>query len=183
MKLEIKDLTIIRDRPLLENTSINCEFSKLQLSGSNGSGKSTFIEELLNGNKQINVEANKVIHIDNKPILFNNLSITANFELLASSGYDALKYLEYFDLNMKQKAKKLSGGQKQILHILIALSHKSDLYIIDEPFNNLDQKNRYLVTKILTEEQSNMIIVAHGYNLGFCDVHLTIMNRELCYEK
>lgn len=183
MKLKVKDLTIVRDRPLLESTNISCDFNKLQLSGRNGSGKSTFIRELLNGNKRIIIESDNIIHIDNKPIVFNNLSIIANFELLAAKGYNCKVYLKYFDIDLKQKVKTLSGGQKQILHILIALSHKANLYVIDEPFNNLDQNNRELVTKILTKEKCNMLIVAHGYNLDFCDAHITIKDRKLCYEK
>lgn len=183
MLLEIKNLTISRDRILLEDVTISCEFNKLQLSGRNGSGKSTFISELLNGNESIIIDSDNIIHIDNKPIVFNNLSIATNFELLASKDYNYRVFLEYFDIDLMQKVKTLSGGQKQILHILIALSHQADLYIIDEPFNNLDQGNRILVTKILSEKKCNMLIVAHGYNLEFCDVHITIKDRKLCYEK
>lgn len=183
MKLEVNELTTVRDRTLLENTSLNCEFNKLQLSGRNGSGKSTFIQELINGNKCINISTNKIIHINNKPIVFENLSIIDNFTLLAAKDVEHKSFLKYFTIDLNQKVKTLSGGQKQILHILIALSHKADLYIIDEPFNNLDQMNRNIVNNLLSEEDSNLLIVAHGYNLQYCDVHLKIEDRKLCYEQ
>lgn len=183
MQLKVKNLTIVRDRPLLENVNISCNFKKLQLSGKNGSGKSTFIAEFLEGNKKIEIDAKEVIHVHNKPILFENLSITSNFELLAANGTKADIYSKYFQVKMSQKVKTLSGGQKQILHILVALSHRAQLYIIDEPFNNLDINNRKIINEILEFENSNMLIVAHGYNLDYCDTHLKIEDRKLCYEK
>ncbi len=52
--------------------------------------------------------------------------------------------IEMFDIPLHRKVKSYSSGQKQILAMIAALSHNSDLLILDEPTKGLDPSKKKL---------------------------------------
>lgn len=58
-------------------------------------------------------------------------------------------YLKRFDLDPKQKIKKLSKGMKMKFSLSLALSHQADLIIMDEPTSGLDPVFRREILDIL----------------------------------
>ena len=73
------------------------------------------------------------------------------------------EYVPNYDFNL-YKAKKLgllSGGERRYLYILAILSIERDLYILDEPFSNIDQETKEqlikLIEKIHYKKNSNFI--------------------------
>jgi len=77
------------------------------------------------------------------------------------------EYVPNYDFNL-YKAKKLgllSGGERRYLYILAILSIERDLYILDEPFSNIDQETKEqlikLIEKIHYKKNSNFIITSH----------------------
>lgn len=57
-----------------------------------------------------------------------------------------------------------SGGQEQRIHLFLALSSKSKILLLDEPFSALDVRMKNIVEDLLIEESKNRIIlvVSHG---------------------
>lgn len=81
-------------------------------------------------------------------------------------------------LNLASKAhlpaKLLSGGEKQRVAILRALTNNPDLILADEPSGNLDRAHAEQVGQLLLtlvrEEKKSLILVTHDPELaGLCD--------------
>jgi ATP-binding cassette subfamily E protein 1 len=63
---------------------------------------------------------------------------------------DLIKDLQLTDL-LDRKFKQLSGGERQRFAIAVALSKDTDIYLIDEPGNFLDVKQRLRLSKLFNE--------------------------------
>ncbi len=72
-----------------------------------------------------------------------------------------LKELKLDNVNLNQKIKNLSGGQKTKLRLAECLSKKADLYLFDEPTNNLDLGTREWLEKYINENVKNLIVISH----------------------
>lgn len=76
-----------------------------------------------------------------------------------------MQHIQYLHLNkiLSQKFENLSGGEKQLLKILLFLSFKSQFFFIDEPLNFLDYFHKEYVLKILQHlnETKTLFIVEH----------------------
>ncbi len=67
---------------------------------------------------------------------------------------------------------KLSGGQKQLVHILRAFGNKNKIVILDEPTGAIDPENKNLIVKVLKElcKNSTMILITHDESImNICD--------------
>lgn len=76
--------------------------------------------------------------------------------LLMTSGLTAIRH---------QKAKLLSGGEKQRTAIARSIAEQPDVLLLDEPFAHLDNRNRRIlaeaIEKLRQEEQMACIFVTH----------------------
>ena len=57
----------------------------------------------------------------------------------------------------------LTDGELQVISFIRAISHKSNIYIFDEPTSNIDLKTEKLIQNLIDKisENSTVIIVAH----------------------
>ena len=62
---------------------------------------------------------------------------------------------------LKEKIKNLSGGQKTKLRLAECLSKKADLYLLDEPTNNLDLITREWLENYVNEKIKSLIVISH----------------------
>ncbi len=62
---------------------------------------------------------------------------------------------------LNQKIKNLSGGQKTKLRLAECLSKKANLYLLDEPTNNLDLTTREWLEKRISANIENLIVISH----------------------
>lgn len=93
---------------------------------------------------------------------------TSELDKIAQEVYDRLKGDKYCEGNLKKsRLKKCSGGEKKIVSLLAALSRRdSELFILDEPINNLDAYharllNNYLVDLKNSNNKPGILIITH----------------------
>ena len=123
----------------------------------------------------------------------NNLNFVLNNNLVSNHQINSV--LSYLDLNkvikdlengidtvIGEKGSKLSGGQLQRINIARAILKKSDILILDEATNALDNKTEKLVMQYLFKVFKNkiIIIISHDKRLfNLCDYTLTINKKKI----
>ncbi len=74
---------------------------------------------------------------------------------------NVLKELKINKNSLNKKIKMLSGGQKTKLRIAECLAKKADVYLLDEPTNNLDLATREWLENYINSNLENLIIISH----------------------
>ena len=72
--------------------------------------------------------------------------------------------LKVLDLDTTQKLSKMSKGMQEKVQLVLVMSRKADLYILDEPLGGVDPATRdYILDTILTnfKEGASVIISTH----------------------
>ena len=104
--------------------------------------------------------------------------------------YDVFKNLDenkvkwsFLDEKVGKLGENLSGGQKQIIHLLrLSLNAISKIVILDEPSSALDDKTRESVLKYikyLKSKQKTILLITHDeYYKNICDSVLKFSNNE-----
>jgi ATP-binding cassette, subfamily F, member 3 len=95
--------------------------------------------------------------LDNYNLLIGDKSISIEQESIK----DILMELGITEINLNTKIKHLSGGQKTKLRLAECLSKKADIYLLDEPTNNLDLTTRKWVEKYINENLSCLLVISH----------------------
>lgn len=132
------------------------------LLGPNGSGKTTLIK-VLNGllkeydgdvqidQQAIGIHSKKIIsYLPDEPY-FENWMTTSDALNLFVDMYDdfdlnkALSLMERMDIEKKVKIKELSKGMKEKFQLILVMSRKANIYILDEPLGGIDPAARELI--------------------------------------
>ncbi|RIK41883.1 MAG: ABC transporter ATP-binding protein [Chloroflexi bacterium] len=160
------------------------------LLGDNGAGKSTLVKQMVNLLASTSGEirlfgkpvASEPFHVpmsvgympqDNNAM--NNLTVgealyfTAHLRGL--SRHDARRQrdwlLELWQIGSlrHQYSPRLSGGQKRLLRLAVAMAGSAPILVLDEPTNDLDPQRRKLVWDVLRDENRNrgatIIFITH----------------------
>ena len=154
------------------------------LLGPNGSGKTTLIK-VLNGllkeydgdvqidQQAIGIHSKKIIsYLPDEPY-FENWMTTSDALNLFVDMYDdfdlnkALSLMERMDIEKKVKIKELSKGMKEKFQLILVMSRKAKIYILDEPLNYLDIFTRMQVQELLLIFKPTVLFVEH--DKYFCD--------------
>lgn len=147
---------------------------RIVISGTNGSGKTTLIQLLLGlltpQKGKINKAEFNYIYIDQEySLLQNELSIYEQVQLFNE------RLLEEHELKIllnrflfsshtwDKKVQMLSGGEKMklIFCCLIIGNNAPDLFILDEPTNNLDIQSLDIITSTLKNYEGTIILISH----------------------
>ena len=151
------------------------------LLGKNGTGKSTLIKlindlltptsglVLING-KEVGVESKKVIsYLPERTYLDKSMTVNQVIKFFEDfyDNFDstkARKLLKDLDLDVEQKLSKMSKGMQEKVQLVLVMSRKAELYILDEPLGGVDPATRdYILNTILTNfnEGASVIISTH----------------------
>lgn len=181
--IEIKNLNkFYGKKQALNNVNITIEPGKIYgLLGPNGSGKTTLIKvindlltpssgEILIKGKEPGIESKKIIsYLPERTYLNMNFKVKELLDFF-SDFYDnfdrkkAKTLLKKLNINEEDKLKTMSKGTKEKVQLILVMSRKADLYILDEPIGGVDPASRdYILETILSnfDSKSSMIISTH----------------------
>jgi len=170
------------DKLVLDDVNLKIPRGKIVgLLGKNGTGKSTLIklindlltpttgEVLING-KSPSVESKKIIsylpertYLDKGMFVKDVIKFFEEFydDFDSSKAYELLGKLE---LDKDMKLSKMSKGMQEKVQLILVMSRKADLYILDEPLGGVDPATRdYILDTILSNfnEGASVIISTH----------------------
>lgn len=181
--IEIKNVSkSYGKKQALNNINITIEPGKIYgLLGPNGSGKTTLIKiindlltptsgEILIKGQKPGIESKKIISY-----LPERTYLNMNFKVKELLNYfeefyenfnktKAQELLKKLDINEEDKLKTMSKGTKEKVQLILVMSRKADIYILDEPIGGVDPASRdYILETILNnfDENSSMIISTH----------------------
>lgn len=188
IKKDLGDFTLDIDEFILEKGLIT------GFVGKNGAGKTTTINLIMNfikkdrGNikifnkeftgKELDIKE-KIAYVGDKSGFLNESKLI-DIKKSFSSFYknwdeDLYKYLlNKFELNESKTYKECSKGQQKKFEIILALSHKPEILIMDEPTANLDPVVREDVMDIIQEMIEKYEITV------FYSTHITSDLENVC---
>ncbi len=180
--IEIKDLTkVYKKKPALLNVNFTAEKGRIiGLLGPNGSGKTTLLKAmnglletegtlLIDGSRP-GVKTKEIVsflpersYLDESVKVKRMLSFFKDF--YADFDYDKAKsLLKDMNIDEEAKIKQLSKGNKEKVQLILVLSRKAKLYLLDEPIGGVDPAARdYILDLILKmyDPGSTVIISTH----------------------
>ena len=137
------------------------------LLGPNGSGKTTLIklanglltptggELLINGQKPGKATRAQVSYLPDRPCLPEWMSAEKLLNMFADFYADfqrdkAQEMLEKLGIDPKQKIKQMSKGTREKVQLILVMSRKAELYLLDEPIGGVDPATRdYILETII----------------------------------
>ena len=166
----------------LDNVSFSIKKGKIVgLLGPNGSGKTTIIklinDLLVEDNGSILIEGNKpgidtkkkVSYLPERTYLNMNVKVIDLLKYFEDFYVDfdinkATELLKKLNIDENDKLKTMSKGTKEKVQLILVMSRKADLYVLDEPIGGVDPAGRdYILETILTNfnEGSSLLISTH----------------------
>ena len=156
------------DKPVLKDINLQIPRGKIiGLLGKNGTGKSTLIklindlltptsgEILINGEKP-GVNSKKIIsYLPERTYLDKEMTVKQVMKYFEEFYDDfdkqkAVKLLRALDLDIDAKISKMSKGMQEKLQLILVMSRKAELYILDEPLGGVDPATReYILDTII----------------------------------
>jgi len=208
--LEARDLTKQYEDFSLSGVSLEVRRGSIAgLFGPNGAGKTTLIKILAH---QVAAQAgsvrvfglsyedrerdikNRVGYVAQEPPFYMDKTVqwTARFVAPYFARWDGAGFyglLEDFRVNPLKKVKHLSGGQKKLLSLALALSHGADLLVLDEPTAGLDVVYRRVLLERLrafvADGERSVIVASHvtdGLDQIAEDVYILNEGRFVMHE-
>lgn len=170
------------NKKVLKNINFSIPRGKIiGLLGKNGTGKTTLIKlindlltldsgEILIDGKKVGVESKKIIsYLPERTYLDKSMTVNEVIDMF-SEFYDnfdskkARKLLKDLKLDVNSKLSKMSKGMQEKVQLVLVMSRKALLYILDEPLGEVDPATRdYILDTILTNfnEGASIIISTH----------------------
>ena len=178
MKLYIQDLNFSYDNGLIFNNQTHTLSSNriTLLLGQNGSGKSTFLKIIAglekpnsgsiklrdNNDKSLKFNGN-ISYLGHKLALKEELTVQENIKFWHNFYGKDLLAREFEELGLDKLSSmivsNLSAGQKKKLALYRILMSNKDIWLLDEPFSNLDKKAYAYLKELLLMRLNNDIII------------------------
>jgi len=193
LKVEGLEAGYVRDLPILKDVNVTLEKGTITvIIGPNGAGKSTLIKAIaglvsvsagsiqlagkeIRGIRPDQMVKHGIAYVPQTDNIFRSLSIRQNLELvLRNVPADASERLAdlfttFPALAQKQQDKggSLSGGQRQMLAVAMALATSPSVILMDEPSAGLSPKAAQEVLNLardLTEQGVSILLVEQNVN-------------------
>lgn len=170
------------NKKVLKNINFSIPRGKIiGLLGKNGSGKTTLIKlindlltldsgEVLIDGMKVGVESKKIIsYLPERTYLDKSMTVNEVIDMFSEfyGDFDAKKarrLLKDLKLDVNSRLSKMSKGMQEKVQLVLVMSRKALLYILDEPLGGVDPATRdYILDTILTNfnEGASVIISTH----------------------
>ena len=162
----------------LDNVSFSIEPGRVVgLLGPNGSGKTTLIklanglltptggELLINGQKPGKATRALVSYLPDRPCLPEWMSAEKLLDMFTDFYGDfqrdkAQEMLGKLGIDPKQKIKQMSKGTREKVQLILVMSRKAELYLLDEPIGGVDPATRdYILETIIRNYNPSASVV------------------------
>ncbi|MBL4932775.1 ATP-binding cassette domain-containing protein [Clostridium paridis] len=186
--LKVNDYSISFDDLLLENVNFEIKSTdKIAIIGSNGTGKTTLLQEIYKNNHD-SIEINENVKIaylsqlQGKTLNESNTILEEFFDA-GFKTYDDIKahILNYgFEEEMiNQKIGSLSGGEKNILQLAKISDSKTNMLLLDEPTSHLDTYSQIALEKAISNYQGAILMISHDfYSIVNCMDYVLIIEDK-----
>lgn len=184
--MELINVSKSYNRILFNNVNLSIDKGILTINGVSGSGKSTLLKIIIN---QVKPDSGSVIlkndfsfsYYGKDYDLLLNKTLKYNYKLVFNKepSQEFISYLKAFNLSDKldRKLIELSGGEKQKFYISLALSKKADIYVFDEPFNNIDNQGIETLYSIFNKFSMDHLIILSTHKELSDKLNI---NKEVC---
>lgn len=177
--LTVKDLSFSYDgTPLIENINFNIyRGDKIGIIGENGAGKTTLIKLLAKELKPTSGQLKFAPDIEIKLFsqMRNELPLELSpFEFLGDgtdqviqsdgSPTHVISYLKKFlfdEEEIHRPIRTFSGGERNRLQLAFNLKNSADIWIFDEPTNDLDLETLVILERTLKNFKGSLILISH----------------------
>lgn len=170
------------EKQILKDINLEIPSGKIiGLLGKNGTGKSTLIKiindlltvtsgEILIKGEKPGVESKKIISfLPERTYLNKAMTVDATIKYFSDFYEDfdsekAYRLLADLKLDTAMKLSKMSKGMQEKVQLVLVMSRKAELYILDEPLGGVDPATRdYILDTILSNfsENASVIISTH----------------------
>lgn len=170
------------EKQVLKNINLQIESNKIiGLLGKNGSGKSTLFKlandlltvssgTILIDGKPISPESKKIVsYLPERPYLDTHMKVSDAIKLFETfyedfSSEKAEKLLKDLELDKEMRLSKMSKGMKEKVQLVLVMSRKAKIFILDEPLGGVDPASRdYILQTILKnfDEDATLLISTH----------------------
>lgn len=210
--LEVCNLSVnYRHTWAIENVSFTLQPGQITgLLGSNGAGKSTIIKAILGLiprkegkinwlNKPVTKQLNKVAYVPQRSQIDWDYPVTVEKVVMmgriSSTGWfkNHSKHSRRLVRNALEKVgmwqhrscqiRELSGGQQQRVFLARAIAAEADLFLFDEPFNNVDRQTESIIFQIFAElkaQQKTLLVISHDLSQTLSNYdQLLLLNKKL----
>ncbi|MBM7621548.1 macrolide transport system ATP-binding/permease protein [Bacillus tianshenii] len=191
--LEAEDLTKeFGDRVLFKQSHFYVKHGeKVGLLGSNGSGKTTFINMMMGSES---ISKGSLWKSDTLKIAYLSQDVSdmpsekTAMEYLDFSGWERISKARTIFANMGMKEEKLlkpistlSLGERTRVKLVKMIMQEYDVLILDEPTNHLDLPSRERLEETLESYQGTLIVVSHDryFIEKLCDKLLLIEDHQI----
>lgn len=164
-----QSLTVKRgDKLLLDDVSFQFPLGKtIAITGDNGAGKSSLLQEILNGNKHLTLSPKvkmeifkqKAYHLESEDSIVKYLMKHTDFQ--ESLVRSILVKLGFNNEEVLKSINALSGGEATRVSLALLFVKPSNVIILDEPTNFIDLKTIEALETFINAYQGTIILTSH----------------------
>lgn len=170
------------EKTALDYLSLSVESGRITgLLGPNGSGKTTLIKiisgilcanegEVLVGGNKIGIESKKIVsYLPERPYFSPGMKVSETIKFFSDFYEDfsedaAVDMLNTLNISPDAKIRTLSKGNREKVQLILVMSRKARLYLLDEPMGGVDPAARDFILKTILanyNEEAGVIISTH----------------------
>ncbi|MBK5240013.1 ABC-F family ATP-binding cassette domain-containing protein [Clostridium sp.] len=171
--LKVNDYSVSFDDMLLENVSFEINSTdKVAIIGSNGTGKTTLLQEIFKNNHdsiEINedVEVAYLSQLQGKTLNESNTILDEFLEAGFKTNQEVREYISGYGFEeeeaINQKIGSLSGGEKNILQLAKVSASKANMLLLDEPTSHLDTYSQIALEKAIVNYKGAILMISHDF--------------------